>query len=157
MQDALDRASKGRTTIVIAHRLSTIKNAAKIIVMDKGSIIEEGKERMNSHCNPKIDSLGNHDQLMASNGVYRSLVETQNIRIKTDESDPLDLVDDLEDTQRRWCSSDRRNIRLFKSFHSMTEPFPRMDILNWEKNNHLIPRTKPPRYRVRLPISLSIH
>ncbi len=43
VQDALDRASKGRTTIVIAHRLSTIKNASKIIVINKGSVVEEGK------------------------------------------------------------------------------------------------------------------
>jgi ABC-type multidrug transport system fused ATPase/permease subunit len=43
VQDALDRASQGRTTIVIAHRLSTIRNASKIIVLNKGAIIEEGK------------------------------------------------------------------------------------------------------------------
>jgi ABC-type multidrug transport system fused ATPase/permease subunit len=43
VQDALDRASKGRTTIVIAHRLSTIKNASKIVVMNKGVVVEEGK------------------------------------------------------------------------------------------------------------------
>ena len=43
VQEALDRASKGRTTIVIAHRLSTIKNASKIIVINKGSVTEEGK------------------------------------------------------------------------------------------------------------------
>jgi ABC-type transport system involved in Fe-S cluster assembly fused permease/ATPase subunit len=44
VQDALDRASQGRTTIVIAHRLSTIRNASKIIVLNKGAIIEEGKQ-----------------------------------------------------------------------------------------------------------------
>lgn len=43
MQDALDRAAQGRTTIVIAHRLSTIKNASKIIVLNKGSVVEEGE------------------------------------------------------------------------------------------------------------------
>ncbi len=43
VQEALDRASEGRTTIVIAHRLSTIVNASKIIVINKGSVIEEGK------------------------------------------------------------------------------------------------------------------
>jgi ABC-type transport system involved in Fe-S cluster assembly fused permease/ATPase subunit len=44
VQDALDRASEGRTTIVIAHRLSTIVNAAKIIVMSKGAVVEEGEQ-----------------------------------------------------------------------------------------------------------------
>lgn len=43
VQDALDRASQGRTTIVIAHRLSTIVNASKIVVLNKGEVIEEGK------------------------------------------------------------------------------------------------------------------
>lgn len=42
VQDALDNLMKGRTSIVIAHRLSTIKNADKIIVMEKGNIIQEG-------------------------------------------------------------------------------------------------------------------
>ncbi|KAJ3078500.1 GTPase-activating protein, partial [Quaeritorhiza haematococci] len=43
VQEALDRAARGRTTIVIAHRLSTIKNADKIVVMSRGVILEEGR------------------------------------------------------------------------------------------------------------------
>ncbi|MEM0899425.1 MAG: ABC transporter ATP-binding protein [Pseudomonadota bacterium] len=42
VQDALETVMRGRTTIVIAHRLSTIRNANKIIVMDRGEIVEEG-------------------------------------------------------------------------------------------------------------------
>ncbi|CAG8962445.1 hypothetical protein HYFRA_00014076 [Hymenoscyphus fraxineus] len=42
VQNALDSAAKGRTTIVVAHRLSTIKNADKIYVLDKGRVVEEG-------------------------------------------------------------------------------------------------------------------
>uniref|UniRef100_A0A1I7U159 ABC transporter family protein n=1 Tax=Caenorhabditis tropicalis TaxID=1561998 RepID=A0A1I7U159_9PELO len=52
VQTALENASRGRTTIVIAHRLSTIRNASKIIVMEKGEIVE----------------IGNHHELIAKQG-----------------------------------------------------------------------------------------
>ena len=42
VQEALNKARQGRTTIIIAHRMSTIQNADRIIVLDKGIIIEEG-------------------------------------------------------------------------------------------------------------------
>jgi ATP-binding cassette subfamily B protein len=63
IQDALDKARKGRTTIIIAHRLSTIKNADHIIVLgkEKKGILEEGT----------------HDQLIAKNGKYKTLLEMQ--------------------------------------------------------------------------------
>ncbi|KAJ3065909.1 Multidrug resistance protein 1 [Podochytrium sp. JEL0797] len=64
VQSALDSVSKGRTTIVIAHRLSTIKNADKIVVLDKGKIVE----------------LGTHNELLALGGVYFELVEKQKIK-----------------------------------------------------------------------------
>jgi len=45
VQDALDRASEGRTTLVIAHRLSTIKNADQIVVIDDGQVFEKGTHK----------------------------------------------------------------------------------------------------------------
>jgi len=42
IQDALERVLASRTSLVIAHRLSTIRNADRIIVMDKGNIVEDG-------------------------------------------------------------------------------------------------------------------
>jgi ATP-binding cassette subfamily B protein len=52
---------KGRTTIAIAHRLSTLRKADRLIVLDKGQIIEQGS----------------HDQLMSQGGVYRRMYDTQ--------------------------------------------------------------------------------
>ena len=63
VQEALDRLSKGRTTLVIAHRLSTIRSADKIIVMDEGRVVEEGR----------------HDNLVKQGGLYARLFAMQNI------------------------------------------------------------------------------
>jgi len=60
IQQSLEKLQKGRTTLVIAHRLSTIKNADKIIVLDKGNIVEEGTHTTLSR---------------KTNGVYKHLKE----------------------------------------------------------------------------------
>lgn len=57
IQKAFDKAMQERTTIVIAHRLSTIENADRIVVMDKGRIVEQG----------------NHQELMQKHGAYYQL------------------------------------------------------------------------------------
>ena len=61
IQDALSKVMAGRTSIVIAHRLSTILAANLILVMDRGQIVEQGT----------------HSELLALNGIYAQLYETQ--------------------------------------------------------------------------------
>ncbi len=78
IQDALDRISRGRTTVVIAHRLSTVVGADEILVLDKGVIVERGR----------------HDALLARDGVYagmwnqqREVAEAQEVLSRAGESE----------------------------------------------------------------------
>ncbi|HWQ25378.1 MAG TPA: ABC transporter ATP-binding protein [Chlorobaculum sp.] len=61
VQQAIDHAMEDRTALVVAHRLSTIKNADKIIVMERGKVVESGT----------------HHELIDSNGVYKKLYDIQ--------------------------------------------------------------------------------
>ena len=61
VQDALDRLMKSRTTLVIAHRLATVRQADRIIVMEKGRIVEQGT----------------HDMLSRAGGLYARLASLQ--------------------------------------------------------------------------------
>ena len=61
VQDALDRLIANRTTLVIAHRLATVRQADKIVVLDKGRIVE----------------TGTHDQLTKAGGLYARLAALQ--------------------------------------------------------------------------------
>ena len=61
IQDAVDRLSEGRTTIMIAHRLSTLRNADHLIVIEKG----------------RLEETGSHRELMAEDGIFRKLYNMQ--------------------------------------------------------------------------------
>ena len=61
IQRAMNRLMEGRTTFVIAHRLSTIRDAHMILVMEGGSIVEQGT----------------HDDLLAGRGAYYELYQSQ--------------------------------------------------------------------------------
>lgn len=61
IQKAMDNLMKGRTSFIIAHRLSTIKDADVILVMKDGDIVEQGT----------------HDELLAKNGFYADLYNSQ--------------------------------------------------------------------------------
>jgi len=61
IQKAIDKLTEGRTSIIIAHRLSTIRKATKIVVLDKGKVME----------------IGSHNELIAKKGFYAKLHDSQ--------------------------------------------------------------------------------
>jgi ATP-binding cassette, subfamily B, bacterial len=71
IQRALDNLVQGRTTIAIAHRLSTLRKASRLVVMDRGEIVE----------------VGPHEELMARQGAYWRLYEAQARKAETEDAD----------------------------------------------------------------------
>ncbi|MBX3613356.1 MAG: ABC transporter ATP-binding protein [Burkholderiaceae bacterium] len=71
IQKALDNLVQGRTTIAIAHRLSTLRKAHRLVVLDRGQVVE----------------VGPHDELMACEGVYYRLYQAQQRRAEADRLD----------------------------------------------------------------------
>jgi ATP-binding cassette subfamily B protein len=72
IQKALDNLVQGRTTIAIAHRLSTLRRADRLVVLDRGEIVE----------------VGSHDQLIEARGAYWRLYEAQARNVDTEDKEP---------------------------------------------------------------------
>ncbi|CAJ0645850.1 8181_t:CDS:10 [Entrophospora sp. SA101] len=92
VQVALDKASKGRTTLTIAHRLSTIQNADLILVCKKGKIVESGK----------------HSELISQKGLYYDLVNRQTLtnQARNCSIGDLDISSNINDVKSISISGD---------------------------------------------------
>ncbi|KAF4580529.1 GTPase-activating protein [Pleurotus pulmonarius] len=107
VQDALDKAAAGRTTITVAHRLSTIKNANIIYVMGGGDILEQGT----------------HDELMRTvDGAYAKLVRTQNLRDHVEEpgDNEYDTERGSESEEKEKAEPEDINLTRKNTVHSLS-------------------------------------
>ncbi|XP_075245466.1 ATP-dependent translocase ABCB1-like isoform X2 [Convolutriloba macropyga] len=92
VQEALDKACAGRTTIIVAHRLSTVRDADLIVAMEHGEVIE----------------MGTHNELLKKNGLYANLVKTQTLNESEaagkgeDGAGDADAVDEGVDNRRNY-------------------------------------------------------
>lgn len=122
VQAALDRASKGRTTITIAHRLSTIKKADKIVVLQKGRVIEQGT----------------HESLLSDeNGAYWALVNAQKLSMGDSFEDSSDLVEDSMTRElTRVSTGGRDNIEEQAEVYKPTGLFTSFGLLLYEQKAH---------------------
>ncbi|KAJ4146830.1 hypothetical protein LMH87_001389 [Akanthomyces muscarius] len=108
VQQALDKASEGRTTIVIAHKLATIRKADNIVVMTKGQFVEQGS----------------HDNLIAQDGAYAKLVKIQSLAVseapsdrdsKEAKSDEMGDPVDLTKSPTRYATNDQARLEVQKN------------------------------------------
>ncbi|CAF4740455.1 unnamed protein product, partial [Rotaria sp. Silwood1] len=126
VQEAVDRACNGRTTIVIAHRLATIKNAHQIYVLDKGSVIEQGThETLISKEGGKYQAMVKRQQM---EGIYDNQDDRKSIQkaIEEDEKSILErsrLISDSEtvDTNKQITKPFRQRF-VFLRLLSMNSP-----------------------------------
>ncbi|PGH08261.1 hypothetical protein AJ79_06047 [Helicocarpus griseus UAMH5409] len=102
VQEAIDKVSENRTTIVIAHRLATIKNADNIAVMAAGKVVEQGT----------------HEGLIAAGGAYARLVGAQDLGSKADDDEHENVTEIAEPTAAEGGFSLMRTTTSKSSVHA---------------------------------------
>ncbi|ELP88188.1 bile salt export pump, putative [Entamoeba invadens IP1] len=117
VQQALEKASEGRTTIVVAHRLTTVKNASRICVFHQGEIIESGT----------------HQELMDLKGTYYGLVKRQSMEEEVDQ----DQVEEDLKKFREEENKEAETMMLHKENTVTMEPANIVEELESDYNNEV--------------------
>jgi ATP-binding cassette subfamily B (MDR/TAP) protein 1 len=107
VQAALDEAAKDRTCIVVAHRLSTIRDAAKILVVGAGLIIEQG----------------NHNSLIEMQGSYHGMVQAQRLQQEVEKKAVIEDDADSDDA----TTSQASDVKRIQSRSSEKQAMPNLD------------------------------
>lgn len=128
VQQALDSASKDRTTIVIAHKLKTIRNADNIVVLSSGKIIEQGS----------------HEELLANGDTYSRLVKVQDLS-------PTGREDASEESQSDEAAEDIERTKSLARYD--THEANQLLALKDREDFDLHPKTALPRTIVKLVLS----
>lgn len=109
VQEALDKASEGRTTVTIAHRLSTIRHADNISCVQAGKVVERGP----------------HEVLVRKEGgVYKALHDLQNVQREKMEKEKNDDIDDEKDSKLAPVIQAAKSISVSKTGHSVSGHHP---------------------------------
>ncbi|EEF33196.1 ABC transporter B family member 19 [Ricinus communis] len=129
VQQAIDKISTGRTTIVIAHRLATVRNANIIVVLDHGSVVE----------------IGNHRQLMDKAGAYYDLVKLASEAVSRPTAKEMDTSKETEFSIHGKSVHDPRSKNVEETSRSRHLKFMQMEN---QEEEEMQEKQKPRKYHL---------
>lgn len=131
VQDALENASKGRTTLLVSHRLSTITNADKIVYIDKGSVVEQGTHsELMEKKSFYFDLVNASNSTISENGgeaIHRSKEFTRDSRKLSGQSDMASLSeteDENELVEVEITGEDKKKVSMFALLEMNAKEWP---------------------------------